>query len=92
MPHTGCWPHPCDNAKVSEALTAVVQARDAYLAAREQVTATRLELGKAIREARLRRVAQHKIAAELDLTREQVRRYQDEYEKAAGLKPLVVAD
>jgi hypothetical protein len=74
-------------------LTAVVQARDAYLAAREQVTATRLELGKAIREARLlHRVAQHKIAAELDLTREQVRRYQDEYEKAAGLKPLTAAD
>lgn len=82
MLHTGRWPHPCDNAKVSEALTAVVQARDAYLAAREQVTRARLALGQAIAEARSRDVDQVVIARELGLTREQIRRYQAEYENS----------
>jgi hypothetical protein len=68
-------------------MTAVTDARDAYLAARKQVTETRLALGRAIHEARRKNVSQLTIAGKLGLTREQVRRYQDEYEKAAGLKP-----
>lgn len=67
-------------------MTAVVAARDAYKAARDQVTQTRLALGRAIYEARGQKVPQLKIAKELGLTREQVRRYQDEFEKATGLK------
>lgn len=61
-------------------MTTVVAARDAYLAARKQVTQTRLELGRAISEAREQNVAQGVIAAKLQLTREQIRRYQAEYE------------
>ena len=67
-------------------MTTVVAARDAYLAARKQVTQTRLELGRAIAEARGQDVAQGEIARKLGLTREQVRRYQDEFEKSVGLK------
>lgn len=68
-------------------MAAVVEARNAYVAARDQVEVTRLALGKAIREARASGTDQAKIADELKLTREQVRRYQVEYEKKAGLKP-----
>ena len=60
----------------------VVAARNAYKAARDQVKATRLALGRAILEARGRNVDQAEIARTLDLTREQVRRYQVEYEKS----------
>jgi hypothetical protein len=67
-------------------MTTVVAARDAYLAAREQVTQTRLALGRAILEARAKDVEQNAIAAELGLTREQVRRYQFEYEESIGAK------
>lgn len=67
-------------------MTAVVDARDAYLAARRQVTETRLALGRAIAEARAQGTEQVEIAAKLELTREQVRRYQDEFEKAVGQK------
>jgi hypothetical protein len=65
----------------------VVAARDAYVAARRHVTQTRLALGRAIAEARAEGVEQVDIAKNLQLTREQVRRYQDEFEKSAGLKP-----
>lgn len=68
-------------------MATVVAARDAYRAAREQVTETRLALGRAILEARGQKVSQLDIAKELKLTREQVRRYQDEYEKFIGAKP-----
>ena len=68
-------------------MASVVAARDAYKAAREQVTQTRLALGRAILEAREQKVSQLKIASQLGLTREQVRRYQDEYEKFIGAKP-----
>jgi DNA-binding transcriptional regulator LsrR (DeoR family) len=68
-------------------MTVITEARDAYLAAREAVTATRLALGKAIADARAQGTEQVDIARKLNLTREQVRRYQDEYEKAAGIKP-----
>lgn len=63
-------------------MTTVVAARDAYLAARQQVTQTRLQLGRAITEARAVDVAQADIAKTLGLTREQVRRYQAEYEQS----------
>jgi helix-turn-helix protein len=72
---------------MSDPMTDVIEARDAYLAAREQVREARLALGKAIAEARAENVDQAEIARKLKLTREQIRRYQDEYEKAAGLKP-----
>jgi hypothetical protein len=68
-------------------MTAVVEARDAYKAARAEVTRTRLALGRTIREARQQDVEQGQIAAELGLTREQVRRYQAEYEESIGAKP-----
>lgn len=68
-------------------MTTVVAARDAYKAAREQVTQTRLALGRAIMEAREQGTEQGEIATKLGLTREQVRRYQDEYEKFIGKKP-----
>jgi len=71
---------------MGDPMTDVIKARDDYLAARQQVTDTRLALGRAIREARASGVDQVAIAKQLDLTREQVRRYQDEYEKSAGLK------
>lgn len=61
-------------------MTAVVEARDTYLAARKRAAETRLALGRAIQEARAAGVEQHKIAAELGLTREQIRRYQREFE------------
>jgi hypothetical protein len=67
-------------------MASVIAARDAYKAAREQVTQTRLALGRAIMEAREQKVSQLKIAGQLGLTREQVRRYQDEYEKFIGKK------
>ena len=63
-------------------MTDVVEARAAYVAAREQVTKTRLALGRAIMDARSQKVEQGAIAKELGLTREQVRRYQAEYEKS----------
>lgn len=67
-------------------MTDVVAARDAYQAARNQVKETRLALGRAIRDAREQNVPQAKIAATLKLTREQVRRYQAEFEKASAAK------
>jgi hypothetical protein len=67
-------------------MASVVAARDAYKAAREQVTQTRLALGRAIMEAREQKISQLTIAAKLGLTREQVRRYQDEYERSIGKK------
>jgi hypothetical protein len=73
-------------------MASVVAARDAYKAAREQVTQTRLALGRAIMEAREQKISQLKIASQLGLTREQVRRYQDEYEKFIGAKPTAAAE
>ena len=60
----------------------VLTARDDYLTARKQVRETRLALGRAIREARSRNIDQVEIAKKLNLTREQVRRYQVESEKS----------
>lgn len=62
----------------------VVAARKAYeqaqVNARELVERARLSLGKAIHDARRQDVSQDAIAKELGLTREQVRRFQREYE------------
>ena len=62
----------------------VVAARNAYTDARKLVKRARLELGRAIRDARGQGVRQGEIAAELELTREQVRRYEDEFLKATA--------
>ncbi len=62
----------------------VISARRAYeeaqQAARTLVKRARLRLGQAILDARRRDVSQDAIAKELGLTREQVRRFQREYE------------
>lgn len=84
MLHTDYWPHPCHNRKVPDAMSDVVAARDAYQAARKRVKETRLALGRAIRDAREQDVPQVKIAEALGLTREQVRRYQAEFERATS--------
>ena len=60
----------------------VIAARDAYLAARQQVSVQRLALGRAIQEARAEGVSQADIAKKLGLTREHIRRYEAEYAKA----------
>ena len=72
-------------------MATVTAARDAYLAARRQVTQTRLALGRAICEAREQDIPQLEIARKLRLTREQVRRYQDEYERSIGKKAAPAA-
>lgn len=65
----------------------VVAARKAYEKAqedaRELVRSARLDLGRAIRDARRQEVSQDAIVKELGLTREQVRRFQREYENLA---------
>jgi hypothetical protein len=63
-------------------MTNVRDARDAYLKARAETTSRRLALGRAIGEARKEGVPQETIAKDLHLTREQIRRYQREYEKS----------
>jgi hypothetical protein len=60
----------------------VLDARNAYLAARNRVRQMRLALGQAIAEARAQDIGQATIAKKLSLTREQIRRYQAEYEKS----------
>lgn len=62
-------------------MTAVLEARNAYKSARDEVTRTRLGLGRAIVEARRLDTSQADIARELRLTREQIRRYEEEYKK-----------
>lgn len=65
----------------------VVAARKAYEQAQEDARAlverARLDLGRAIADARRQEVSQDAIAKELKLTREQVRRFQREYESRA---------
>jgi hypothetical protein len=60
----------------------VLDARNAYLAARDRVRQMRLALGRAITEARAQDIGQAAIAKKLNLTREQIRRYEVEYEKS----------
>ncbi len=68
----------------------VVAAREAYEKAQQDartlVERARLDLGRAIRDARRQDISQDAIAKKLGLTREQVRRFQREYE-AASLSP-----
>jgi transposase len=65
----------------------VVEARQAYEQAQKDARAlierARLNLGRAIHDARREDVSQDAIAKKLGLTREQVRRFQREYEKSA---------
>lgn len=63
-------------------MTAITEARDAYLAARQEVTETRVALGRAIADARKSGVGQVDIARTLSLTREQIRRYEAEYRES----------
>jgi hypothetical protein len=63
-------------------MTTVIAARDAYVSARKEAKRRRLALGQAIQEARAQKVPQGEIAMKLELTREQIRRYQREYEKS----------
>ena len=63
-------------------MTDVIEARDAYLSARQQVTEARLALGQAIAYARIRGTDQVAIAKQLGLTREQIRRYEAEYRES----------
>lgn len=64
----------------------VIAARQAYEQAqrdaRTLVERARVHLGQAIHDARQQDVSQDAIAKELGLTREQVRRFQREYEAA----------
>lgn len=64
----------------------VVAARKAYEKAqedaRELVRQARIDLGRTIADARRQSITQDAIAEELELTREQVRRFQREYEKS----------
>lgn len=60
-------------------MTAITEARDAYLAARDAVRDCRLALGHAIADARAAGAGQADIARALNLTREQIRRYEVEW-------------
>ena len=75
-------------------MTDVVAARRAYeqaqKEARELVRRARLNLGRAIADARSQSISQDAIVKMLQLTREQVRRFQREYElelRASGKDP-----
>ncbi len=78
--------NPCHNEGVSDPMGNVVDARRAYeqaqVDARTLVERARRGLGKAIHDARRQNVSQDAIAKELGLTREQVRRFQREYEQS----------
>lgn len=62
----------------------VLEARAAYLAARNRVRQTRLALGRAIAEARAQGTGQVAIARKLGLTREQIRRYEAGYRESVA--------
>jgi predicted XRE-type DNA-binding protein len=74
--------------EVSDPMTGIREARaaleDAEDKARKLVTAARLKLAQEILKARTNDVPQKDIAAELDLTREQVRRLQKMAADSAG--------
>ena len=92
--HHGYWPHPCgrcNDVEVPDPMADVLAARDAYVAARKTVAERRRELGRAILQARGQNVLQEKIAKDLGLTREQVRRYQVDYEKWLADNPAVAS-
>jgi hypothetical protein len=73
------WPHRrCHDGEVSAPMTGIRQAvtalEQAEKQAREIIAEARLDLGHEIVKARANNVPQKAIAAELHLTREQVRR------------------
>lgn len=63
---------------------AVAALEEAEKQARAIIAAARLDLGREIVKARQNNVPQKDIAAELDLTREQVRRLEVAAKQAAG--------
>lgn len=67
-------------------MTDVVTAREAYEQAQKDARAlvrrARIDLGRTIADARRQNIAQDAIAETLELTREQVRRFQREYENS----------
>lgn len=77
----------CENAEVPDPMSDVVEARKAYEQAQEDARAlverARRALGEAVHNARGQGISQDAIAKELGLTREQVRRFQREYEDAS---------
>lgn len=77
-------------------MSEVVAAREAYERvqpdARRLIAHVRLNLGRAIRDARDKGVSQDAIAKELGLTREQVRRFQREYEDALAAGSISSAE
>lgn len=77
---------------MSEVVAARKRYEQAQIDARKIVEDARLELGRAIRAARKQDVQQGDIADALSLTREQVRRFQDEADRADGLKAKRAAD
>jgi hypothetical protein len=82
------WPHRrCHDEEVSNPMTGIRQAvaalEDAERQARAIIAAARLDLGREILKAREGDVPQKDIAAELKLTREQVRRLEVAAKQAA---------
>ncbi|GAA2861257.1 hypothetical protein GCM10020220_057970 [Nonomuraea rubra] len=73
---------------MSDPMGDVVAARKAYEKAqddaRELVRQARIDLGRTIAEARRQSITQDAIAETLELTREQVRRFQREYENSVN--------
>jgi hypothetical protein len=68
-------------------MTGIRRVRSALKETESRAAALRLELGREIRKARANDAPQKDIAAELKLTREQVRRLQEAADIADGLKP-----
>jgi hypothetical protein len=68
-------------------MTGIRRVRSALKEVESRAAALRLELGREIRKARANDAPQKDIAAELNLTREQVRRLQEAADIADGLKP-----
>lgn len=68
-------------------MTGIRRVRAALAEVESRAAELRLELGREIRKARQSDAPQKDIAAELKLTREQVRRIQEAADIADGIKP-----
>ncbi|MFI7691733.1 hypothetical protein ACIBQ6_21880 [Nonomuraea sp. NPDC049655] len=77
---------------MSDPMTGIRAVRAALDEVEARAAELRLELGREIRKARAADAPQKDIAAELRLTREQVRRIQEAADIADGLKPARAAD
>jgi len=73
-------------------MTGIRRVRAALDEVEARAAELRLELGREIRKARAASAPQKDIAAELKLTREQVRRIQEAADIADGLKPARSSD